>query len=388
MPPSRCASAASELQRQDPAAAARAPSGRRSSLRADGAASCARHAGRRASARAADLRLEAQQIVEAQRRIATEAQRMPEPKPGQARGDAGASAPGNQPGATRRLAAEQDELADRVDDLRALRPTAWRAGRAGEHRSGGARRRRGARCSIASRSADACGIRPGNMRDDAGASRATERPGSDQEIARALDKAARRARSGSTSADAQALSAAARARRVRCAIGSNALAADRSATARTAARESISRRAAVAAGTGRTRRPDGPPRRRPAAVRPASSCRSCATSTSRELQRTRDTLGRLEAEQRSGQHMSYSREQEFSRPRLAPKRSSRTTAVGTRFATGRRSCAGTLRGSLLTTAGPERWRRSARAPVAAIAFRTPTAGRSRATTSRWQGLKK
>jgi hypothetical protein len=297
--------AAGELKRQDAGAAAQ---------RAEQAAEGLRRAeeqirGTSADARqraAGELRLEAQQIAEAQRRIASETQRMPEPKPGQARGDAGASASGNQADAMRRLSAEQDKLAGRVDDLqRSARQLGAQAGPASTDPAGRARDAASLldREQVGRRMRDSAR----QMRDDAGGSRATERQAQTEEIARVLDKAA--AALGQENADTQALSAQleqTRAMRDRL----NALEQKMRDAAN---RERESSRGARPSQPGQDGREGRMGRQGSTGSGQAGELQRLRDEYSRELQRTRETLGRLEAEQRSGQHMSTPETHEFSR---------------------------------------------------------------------------
>ncbi len=133
--------AAGELKRQDAGAAAQ---------RAQEAAEDLRRAeeqirGTSADARqraAGELQLEAQQIAEAQRRIAAETGRLVEPN-SQQQGRADGSrtgTPAGQSDALRRLSAEKDKLAERVDDLqRSARQLGAQAGPASTDPAGRAR---------------------------------------------------------------------------------------------------------------------------------------------------------------------------------------------------------------------------------------------------------
>ncbi|MEO7792032.1 MAG: DUF4175 family protein [Vicinamibacterales bacterium] len=180
---------ASDLQRQDPAAAAASAARAAEQLREmeqrlrSGSAS-----GRdRASG---DLRMEAQQLVDSQRRIAAEADRLGQP---------GASAE-----ARRRLADQQHRLADGVD---ALERAARAAGEAGKGR--------GASAADEARAASeaAAALRQERiaerMRDSAAAMRQGSGPGREgaaqQDLARALDQAVSRI-GGRGGADARRLS--------------------------------------------------------------------------------------------------------------------------------------------------------------------------------------
>ncbi len=190
--------AASELQREDPSAAA---------ARAERAAEQLRQMERRLQTGTAagtqrangDLRLEAQQLVDAQRRIADESARLEKGETGNG-GDAGRG--GQSDGdATRRLASEKNSLADRVDALeRAARAMAQGKGApdeairaAGETAADLNRQKIGERMRASAT----------DMREGRGTARA--RAEAERQIARALDQAVSRL-GGGTSADARNLS--------------------------------------------------------------------------------------------------------------------------------------------------------------------------------------
>ena len=190
--------AASELQRDDPSAAA---------ARAERAAEQLRQMERRlqtgtaAGAQRAngDLRLEAQQLADAQRRIADESARLEKGEAGNG-GDAGRGGQGDAD-ANRRLASEKNSLADRVDALeRAARAMAQGKGApdeamraAGETATDLRRQKIGERMRASAT----------DMRDGRGTARA--RAEAERQIARALDQAVSRL-GGGTSADARNLS--------------------------------------------------------------------------------------------------------------------------------------------------------------------------------------
>jgi hypothetical protein len=180
-------SAANELQRDDPSAAA-ARSARAAEqlrqmeqrLRSGTTAGAQRATG--------DLRLEAQQLVDAQRRIADEADRL-------GRGEGGGE------DAQRRLASEKASLADRVDALergaRAVadgKGTPDEAGRAAKETAADLQRQK-----IGERMRSSAN----DMREGRGTGR--ERAEAERQIARALDQAVSRL-GGGTSADARNLS--------------------------------------------------------------------------------------------------------------------------------------------------------------------------------------
>ncbi len=180
-------SAATELQRQDPSAAAARSTRAAEQLRQveerlrAGTASAGEPGG-------ADLRLEAQQIVEAQRRIAGEAARL-------ATGGAGA------PDVRRRLAAEKTALADRVDALERAAlaragqgPAAGDTARAASETAAELRRQQ-----VSERMRSSAG----DMQAERGTGR--EQAGTEREITRALDAAVARLGTGSRG-DAHSLS--------------------------------------------------------------------------------------------------------------------------------------------------------------------------------------
>jgi hypothetical protein len=190
--------AASELQREDPSAAA---------ARAERAAEQLRQMERRlqtgtaAGAQRAngDLRLEAQQLVDAQRRIADESARLEKGESGN-RADPGRGGQGDVD-ANRRLASEKSSLADRVDALeRAARAMAQGKGppdeairAAGETAAELRRQKIGERMRASAT----------DMREGRGT--ASARAEAERQIARALDQAVSRL-GGGTSADARNLS--------------------------------------------------------------------------------------------------------------------------------------------------------------------------------------
>jgi hypothetical protein len=187
--------ATSELRREDPSAAA---------ARAERAAEQLRQMEQRLRTGTAagtqrangDLRLEAQQLVDAQRRIAEEAARLDKGESGDAAQQRRASED-----AQRRLASEKNSLADRVDALeRAARAMAQEKGApdevaraAGDTAADLKRQRIGERMRSSAN----------DLRDGRGNGR--ERAEAERQIARAFDQAVSRL-GGGTSADARSLS--------------------------------------------------------------------------------------------------------------------------------------------------------------------------------------
>ena len=289
--------AAGEMKRQDAGAAAgraqaAADALRRSEEQLRGTGADARHR------QAGELQLEAQQVAEAQRRIAGEAARLQ------------SSPTGTSADAQRRLAAEKDKLADRVDELqRAARQLGAQAGAAAAQ-DPGARAREAA--SILDR--EQIGRR---MRDSArelrGASGGTEgasrRAQTEQEIARAVDRAA--AALGGRTPDTQALSdelEQTRAMRDRL----NRLEQQiREAEAREQAGARSGRSSQTQAGPDGRQGREG--RQGSTGSGQAGELQRLRDEYARELGRARESLGRLQGEQRSGQHMSTPETHEFSR---------------------------------------------------------------------------
>ena len=289
--------AAGEMKRQDAGAAAgraqaAADALRRSEqqLRGTGADARQRQAG--------ELQLEAQQVAEAQRRIAGEAARLQ------------SSAPGTAADAQRRLAAEKDTLADRVDELqRAARQLGAQAG-AAPAQDPGARAREAA--AILDR--EQIGRR---MRESArelrsapgGTEGSSRRAQTEQEIARAVERAA--AALGGRTADTQALTdelEQTRAMRDRLTRLEQQL---RDAEARQPSGARSGRSSQTQAGSDGRQGREG--RQGSTGSGQAGELQRLRDEYARELQRARESLGRLQGEQRSGQHMSTPETHEFSR---------------------------------------------------------------------------
>jgi hypothetical protein len=287
--------AASEMKRQDPRAAAERSREAAETLRRMEQDRRGNTPDGRQRA-AGELQLEAQQIAEAQRRIAAEASRM-QGTPGPATSDA-----------QRRLSAEKEKLAERADALERS------ARQLGAQPSGGA-------TDPASRARDAAAILERErvaqrmresakaMRPNAGGRLSDRQAQTEQEIAAALDRAA--AAFTGRSAETQALSdelEQTRAMRERLNKLEQQL---RDAQARESAGNRGGRGARAEPGQegreGRQGRQGSTGSGQPGEVE------RLREQYARELQRTRDALGKLQGEQRSGYNMSTPETHEFSR---------------------------------------------------------------------------
>jgi hypothetical protein len=247
---------------------------------------------------AGELQLEAQQVAEAQRRVAAEASRLRSGTQGGAATDA-----------LRRLAAEKERLAERVDELeRASRQLGAQAGSAKDNDPAKRARETAAmleREQVGRRMRDAAK----QMREAASARGSADiRPQAEEEIARVLDRAA--SALGEPSAERQALSdhlERTRAMRERLNKLDEQL-RDAEAGAR-----------AARGGRGSRTQPGQEGRLGREGSRGSSGSgqpgdlQRLREEYSRELQRTRDALSRLQGEQRSGQDMSTPETHEFSR---------------------------------------------------------------------------
>jgi hypothetical protein len=287
--------ASGELQRQDPRAAAdrsraAAETLRRIEQQLRGNSTEARQRA------AGELQLEAQQLAEAQRRVATETARLQ------------SSAGGTPADGTRRLSAEKEKLAERVDELqRSARQLGAQTGAAADPASR-------ARDAAALLDREQVGRRmresAERMREAAGRRDAMERQAHvEQEIARVLDRAA--AALGGRSGETQALSdqlEQTRAMRERLNTLEQQL-RDAEARARASSRGSQARQSQPGS-EGRQGR-EG--RQGSSGSGQAGELQRLRDEYARELERTRDTLGRLQDEQRSGQQMSTPETHEFSR---------------------------------------------------------------------------
>lgn len=281
--------AASELQRQNARAAAdrgrhAAETLRRMEEQLKGSSADARQRA------AGELQLEAQQIAEAQRRIAAETSRLQNGTPGVG-GDA-----------LRRLAAEKEKLAERVDGLQRSARQLGGSGQPGKEGPAGQ-----AREAVATLEREQVGRR---MRDTAKqmrettAGRTTDRQAqTEQEIARVLDKAA--AALGGRTADTQALSEQ---------LEQTHAMRERLNQLEQQVRDAEARQRASQRGQ------PGPDGRQGRQGRQGSTGSGQSGDLQRlrdeyagELQRTRQALGRLQGEQRSGQNMSTPETHEFSR---------------------------------------------------------------------------
>lgn len=289
--------AAGDLKRQDPRAAAE---------RAREAAEALRQVeqqltGNSPDARqraAGELQLEAQQVADAQRRIATEAGRIP----------TGAS--GTTSDVMRRLAGEKEKLAERVDDLQrsaerlgaqaSAAASTDPAGRAREAAAVLEREQVGRRMRESAR----------QMRDAAGGRGTVEGQARvEQEIARAVDRAA--AALGARTGEAQQLAEQleqTRAMRERL-NGLEQRLRDAEARDRASSR-------GQQPGQGRPGdqgRQGREGRQGSGGSGQGGELQRLRDEYARELQRTRQTLGRMQGEQRSGQNMATPETHEFSR---------------------------------------------------------------------------
>ena len=247
---------------------------------------------------AGELQLEAQQVSEAQRRIAAEASRL-QGSPGPATADA-----------LRRLASEKEKLAGRTEALQ----------RAAEQL--GAQSRGAGTTDPADRAREAAAIldrdRVGSrMRESASAMRQPTSGGklsdrqtqTEREIASALDRAA--AALGGRRAETQALSEQ---------LDQTRAMRERLNTLEQQLRDAEARENAAKQGGRNTRTEPGQDGREGREGRQGSTgsgqpgdVQRLREQYSRELQRTRDALGRLQGEQRNGYNMSTPETHEFSR---------------------------------------------------------------------------
>ena len=248
---------------------------------------------------AGELQLEAQQVADAQRRIATEAGRL----------RSGASGPTSD--AMRRLAAEKEKLAERVDDLQRS------AERLGAQSSGGA-----AGTDPAARAREAAAVlekeqvgrrmreSARQMRDPAGGRGTQEgQPRVEQEIARAVDRAAAAlgARTGETQQLAEQLEQTRGMRERLNSLEQRLRDADARARASSGGRQPGQGQPGDQGRQGREGRQGSGGSGR------AGELERLRAEYARELQRTRETLGRMQGEQRSGQNMATPETHEFSR---------------------------------------------------------------------------
>jgi hypothetical protein len=289
--------AAGDLKRQDARAAAE---------RAREAAEALRQVEQRLRGNSADarqraageLQLEAQQVADAQRRIATEAGRIP----------SGASAATSD--AMRRLAGEKEKLAERVEDLqRSAERLGAQAGAAASTDPAGRAREAAAvleREQVGRRMRESAK----QMRDAAGGRGAVEGQARvEQEIARAVDRAA--AALGARTGEAQQLAEQleqTRAMRERL----NSL-EQRLRDAEARERASSGGRQAGQGRPGDQGRQGREGRQGSGGSGQGGELQRLRDEYARELQRTRQTLGRMQGEQRSGQNMATPETHEFSR---------------------------------------------------------------------------
>ena len=276
--------AAAEMKRQDPRAAAeRSREAGETLRRMEQQLRGTTPDGRQRAA--GELQLEAQQVAEAQRRIAAEASRL-QTTPGAAASDA-----------LRRLGAEKDKLAERAE---ALERSAQQLGtqKGGSDSSDPAGRAREA-ASILEREQVGRRMRESAqaMRQPAAGGKLSDRQAqTEQDIAKALDRAAAAlsGRSGETQALSEQLEET-RAMRERL---NNLEQQLRDAEARQKGQTGPQGREGQRGSTGSGQ---------------AGDVQKLREQYSRELQRTRETLGRLQGEQRSGYNMSTPETHEFSR---------------------------------------------------------------------------
>ena len=292
--------AAGDLQRQDARAAAQKGAAAAQGLRrAEGQINAGSPEARQRTA--GELQLEAQQIAEAQKRLATEA----------ARQEQAASA---RRGAEQ-LAQEKDKLAARIDALeqaarrlaeagRAPRATAARAG----EEDPAARAR--AAADVLQREKASARMRDSarELRQPGGAESARVRSAeNEQQLARTLDRAAA-ALGGGAPNDGALSERLEQTREMRDTL--NRL---EKQLREAEAREAASPRAAQATRPGRDGRPGREGQQGSAGSGAAGELQRLRDEYARELQRTREALGRLQAEPRSGQMMATPETHEYSR---------------------------------------------------------------------------
>ena len=289
--------AAGELQRQNAKSAAdRSQDAAEALRRAEQQLKGTTSDGRQRAA--GELQLEAQQVAEAQRRVAAEASRLRNGTQGGAATDA-----------LRRLAAEKERLAERVDELeRASRQLGGQAGSAKDNDPAKRARETAAmleREQVGRRMRDTAK----QMRESASARGGADiRPQAEEEIARVLDRAA--SALGEPSAERQALSdQLERTRAMRERLNKldeqlrDAEAGERAARGGRGSRTQPGQEGRLGREGSRGSSGSGQP----------GDVQRLREEYSRELQRTRDALSRLQGEQRSGQNMSTPETHEFSR---------------------------------------------------------------------------
>ena len=287
--------AAGELRRQDARAAAQrgreaAEALRRFEQQLRGTSADARQRA------AGELQLEAQQVADAQRRIAGEASRLQGSRGGAA-GDA-----------QRRLAGEKDKLAERVDELqRSARALGAQAG--GGPTDPAARAREAA--AILDREQVARRMRESakGLRDTAGDGQAPARQAqTEQEIAGAVDRAA--SALGARGAETQALAEQ---------LDQTRAMRDRLNTLEQQVRDAEAREQESARGQtgqgqpGQDARHGRQGRQGSGGSSQAGDLQRLRDAYARELQRARESLGRLQGAPQSGQGMSTPETHEFSR---------------------------------------------------------------------------
>lgn len=289
--------AAAEMKRQDPRAAAeRSREAAETLRRMEQQVRSSTADGRQRAA--GELQLEAQQIAEAQRRIAAEASRL-QGTPGSAGADA-----------LRRLASEKDKLADRAEALQrsAQQLGAWKG--ASGNSDPAARAREAA--SILDREQVGRRMREtaNAMRQPTSGGRLSDRQArTEQEIAGAMDRAA--AALSGRSAETQALSEQLEVTRTMRDRLNQLEQQIRDAEARESAARKSGRSSRTEAGQDGREGREG--RQGSTGTGQPGDLQRLREQYSRELQRTRETLGRLQGEQRSGYNMSTPETHEFSR---------------------------------------------------------------------------
>jgi hypothetical protein len=243
---------------------------------------------------AGELQLEAQQIAESQRRVAAEASRL--------RNGTGAATTD----AMRRLAAEKDRLAERVEELaRSARQLGSQPG-ADTQNDPASRARDAAALLDREKVGERMRETAKQMRDAASGRGGSEtRPPAEEEMARVLDRAA--AALGERHADRQALSdqlEQTRAMRERLTKLDQQL---RDAESGQRGQRSQQTQPGQEGRQGREGSRGSSGSGQPGELQ------RLREEYSRELQRTRDTLSRMQGEQRSGQNMATPETHEFSR---------------------------------------------------------------------------
>ena len=293
--------AAGDLQRQDARSAAQNGAAAAQGLRrAEGQINASSPEARHRTA--GELQLEAQQIAEAQKRLASEA----------ARQEPGAAAGGR---AGERLAQEKDKLAARID---ALEGSARQLGEAGGKPPANAPRtaeedpasRARAGADILQREKASARMRESGRelrQPSGGDSGLASRAEKEQELARTLERAARALAGGGATEGALAE------RLEQTRAMREALNRIEKQVREAQAREAANPRAARSPRPGSEGRSGREGQQGSSGSGSAGELQRLREDYARELQRTREALGRLESEGRSGQMMSTPETPEFSR---------------------------------------------------------------------------